>query len=156
MKLPPSIHPDEFRTVSAWHHLAVAKRITAERYETAYFESLYHRGLALRHSNGETGKYERFTYVLSTAAEEWLAAHPISQTFSQVMEKMGAEAVKKARAKFLRQQRESHSHVRIFPTGNESGRPDPTHINEDGEYSGLALTQWYTARYCALNHLKGA
>lgn len=156
MKLPPSIHPDDHHVVSAWRRLCASTRHTQERYADGDFYALSVRGLALRHSNGETGKYERFTYVLSAEAEEWLAAHPISQTFSQVMEKMGAEAVKKAKRKWSAQQGVARRHARIFPTGNESGRPDPTHINEDGEYSGLALTQWYTARYCALNHLKGA
>jgi hypothetical protein len=155
MKLPPQINPDDQSVVSAWRRLAIAKRITAERCNRDAFDSLYRRGLAMRHSNGETGKYETFTFVLSTAAEEWLATNGKRPTFSEALEKMGAEAVKKAKRKWSAQQSYyRHCNTRHFPTGNESDRPCPTYVNADGEYSGLALTQWYVAKFCALNNLK--
>lgn len=154
MNLPSQISQDERDTIAAWRHLAAAKRVRAERYEQDTFALLYYRGLALRHSDGGTGKYETFTYVLSAAAEEWLATHQITVTFSQVLEKMGPDAVKTAKRRWSAQQSAARRHFRRFPTGNEAGRPDPTYVNEDGEYSGLALTRWYVAKFCALNHLK--
>jgi hypothetical protein len=161
MRLPLRINPDDTYIVSAWRRLAVAKRITAERHNEAAFNSIYRSGLALRHSNGETGKYERFTYVLSTLAEEWLAANGKRPTLAEALEKMGAAAVTTAKRRWSAQQAVARRHIRSFPTIKEvahmlliEAQGPLVSYNDDGEFSSPGLTQWYVARFCALNNLK--
>jgi len=60
------------------------------------------------------------------------------------------QAIAARKRAISRKSRTHHS----YPTLNEYGRPDPTYVNEDGEFSGKKLTDWYVKIFCRMNNLK--
>lgn len=76
MNIHPAIGSDEIDVWNACRQLMrPGAKVTVSNYswesvKKGHFDCLYFRGLALRHSNGATGKYETFTY---TPTEQLLA-----------------------------------------------------------------------------------
>lgn len=125
-------------------------------------EHLYCHGYAERHSNGESGKWETYTYVATAKLLDWARQQDVARcTFDQALERIDA---KKARAKFAAQRREERRITRAYPSIRdvshrvivEAQAPGGVTINEEDEVSGKGLTQWYVDQYCRLNNLRSA
>jgi hypothetical protein len=72
------------------------------------------------------------------------------KTFTQAIAELDPKEITRRKRAVSRKPTQS----RRYPTLNESDRPNPTYINEDGEFSGREMTDWYVKRYCQLNTLK--
>lgn len=73
------------------------------------------------------------------------------KTFTQAIAELDPKTVA-ARKRAIKRVSRTNSHC--YPTLNEHGRPDSTYVNEDGEFSGKELTDWYVKTFCEMNRLK--
>ncbi len=160
----PTIDKDYPAGVSAFRQLIAGARPTFhanswDLYKREGYDHLYFRGLALRHSNGETGKYETYTYEATQELLLW-AKHNVRPTFDVVIAKRGIDERREIRNLRRRSRYAEQSDCyRGFPSVKRSAPVkllDVTTgtLNEDGEFSSPGLTQWYVAEYCRINGLR--
>lgn len=170
MKLHPAIDPDYPAGVSAFRQLTAGARPTFranyyDLYKREGFDHLYYRGLALRHSDGGTGKYETFTYEATKELLLWAKYNQIRPQLREMIGRCGLNERNeirnlKRRARYAEQQ----DRPKVFPTivevrhrvMVEAQAPDGITCNDDNEASGKGLTAWYVREFCRLNNLKGA
>jgi hypothetical protein len=167
MKLHPAIDPDYPAGVSAFRQLAAgAKPVFRANHYALYhregFDHCYYRGLCLRHSNGETGKYETYTYEATPELLQWARDNLIYPTVRELLGRCGINEKNEIR-NWRRRDRTAQQADRPkgFPSVRdlshrvlvESQAPDGVTVNEEGEISGKALTQWYVHEFCRLNGL---
>ena len=169
MRLHPALDADYPAGVSAFRQLTAGAKVTFQAdhyalYHREGFDHIYYRGLALRHSNGGTGKYEAFTYVATPELLQWAREHLIFPTCSELISRCGLN--EKNEIRNLRRRLRYASQVdrpKAFPRLEdvahrvlvEAQAPDALTTNEDWEVSSKALTDWYVAEFCRLNTLKG-
>lgn len=152
----PAIDKDYPAGVAAYRQLVAGARPVFranhyDLYRREGFDHLYFRGLALRHSNGETGKYETFTYEATPALLAWASGN-VTRTFDELIAKAGIDA-KTAIRNLRRRLRYQDVTPRAFPNIRNS-LAAPTTVNEDGDFSSPGLTDWYVQEFCKLNGLK--
>lgn len=167
MKLHPALDADYPAGVSAFRQLTAGAKVTFQAdhyalYHREGFDHIYYRGLAMRHSNGGTGKYEAFTYEATPELLQWAREHLIFPTCSELISRCGLNEKNeirnwKRRDRYAQQQDRTKS----FPSLRKSAPnallkvgPGVT-VTEEGEVSSKALTDWYVAEFCRLNTLKG-
>jgi hypothetical protein len=164
MSIHPAIDPDYPAAIAAMRQLCNGARPSFRAnssgiYQREGYDHLYFRGLALRHSNGETGKYETFTYVATEALLLW--AIDQRQQVISFDEALAKIDVKKARAKLYGQRRAERSHLVGVPNLQsvkhqvliETQSPLFS-VNEDGEFSSRGLTDWYVREFEKINGLR--
>lgn len=165
MNIPANLIDDRYGNVAA----AIRQILTSEGYKLTIplyhtnrpsFDHLWARGYADRHSNGEVGAAEAFTYV---GTEKLLLWHYDQMrrrvSFDEALAKID---VPKRRAKYFRDRRKEREHKRSIPAPKalqhqllvEAQGPGLT-VNEDGEFSSRGLTDWYVRQFCQANDLKG-
>ena len=149
--------------LSAFRQLVAGARPTFQAggysiYAREGYDHLYYRGLALRHSNGETGKYETFTYEASPELKAWAATH----TCKSLDQALAGRDIKKEIRNLRRRARYSETAryalaVPSIDSVKEQLKTAPgITTNEDGEFSSRSLTDWYVAEFCTINHLRRA
>lgn len=163
----PAIGDDEFEVWDACCQLqypgakVTVSNYSRERNKKDRFDSLYFRGLALRHSNGGSGKYETFTYTPTEQLLAWARQQDSHRaSFDDALQ--GRDV-----ARELRNLRRRARHAmtaaspRSFPSPRdvqhqiliEAQSPLAT-ANEDGQFSSRGLTDWYVSAWCRANSLK--
>lgn len=164
MNKHPAIADDELEVWAAFRQLAApGAKVTVsnyswESYKKNNFDSLYHRGLALRHSNGESGKYETFTYVPSRQLLEWQAEQDAKAvTFAEALQGKDVQRELRnlrRRARYAEQQ----DRVKHWPGDPlPSGYTYPTGSEVEAQYKILNSTTdpaAYAKAWAVLNHLK--
>lgn len=165
MKLHPALDPDYPAGVSAYRQLVIGARPTFRAGSCEGYDHLYYRGLALRHSNGETGKYETYTYEATPALLLWAKCNNVRPTVRELIGRCGLNEKNeirnwKRRDRYAQQQDRPKGYPSVKDVQHrvlvEAQAPDGLTINEEGEVSGKGLTQWYVQQYCQINKLKGA
>lgn len=167
MKLHPAIVPDYPAGVAAFRQLVIgAKPVfragSWDYYRREGYDHCYGRGLCLRHSNGETGKYETFTYVATPELLQWARDNLIYPPIRELLGRCGINERNEIR-NWRRRDRYAQLQDRSkgFPSLRKSAPNDLLKIGpgvtvtEDGEVSSKGLTQWYVAEFCRINGLKG-
>lgn len=161
MNIHPAIDPDYPTAVAALRQLANGARPVFRAnghslYGREGYDHLYYRGLALRHSNGETGKYEEYTYVATEALLLW--AWEQNQRVISFDDALAKIDVKAARAKFSAQRRADRRHLVGIPALKHQvlieAQSPLFSVNEDGEFSSRGLTDWYVREFETINHLR--
>lgn len=170
MKLHPALDSDYPAGVSAFRQLVAGARPVfragaSALYVREGFDHLYYRGLALRHSNGESGKYETFTYEATPALRQWARDNLVFPTVRELLGRHGINEANEIR-NWRRRERYAQQldRPKVFPTRASLGHrllveaqaPDGLTVNDDGEASGKGLTAWYVQEFCRANCLKGA
>lgn len=124
------------------------------------FDSLYHRGLANRQSNGDTGKYETFTY---TPTEELLAwARQQDLLRASFDDALKGRDVKNEVRNLCRRARyaEQRDRAKFFADASTTDLYVGRHPRPDEASRDLAIvknppsTEAYVAAWCRLNGLK--
>lgn len=163
MKHHPAIDPDYPAGVSAFRLLAAGARPkfsarAADLYRREGYDHLYHRGLALRHSNGDTGKYETFTYEATPELLAWARINLIFPSMTDALAKAGVDVKKAIKAyKISRAAEARQDRPKLFASSLGKG----LHLT-DRERTDLDLLSWttntadYVTAWCRANHLKGA
>lgn len=148
----PSI---ELRQLCAGAHIKdrnMAAFALSSRRQT--LDNLYHQGWAERHSNGESGKYETFTFVATAKLREWAHQQGLDRkTFDQALVLID---VKKARARYMAERRAEREHRPVVPDIKQQALGPLATVNEDGEFSSRSLTDWYVREFERINHLVAA
>ena len=164
MKTHPAIDADYPAAIAAQRQLIIGARPSFRAnghglYGREGYDHLYYRGLALRHSNGETGKYETFTYVATEALLLW--AWEQNQKVISIDEALAKIDVKKARAKLAAQRRAQRHHLVGVPELRSvkhqvliEAQSPLFSVNEDGEFSSRGLTDWYVREFEKINGLR--
>lgn len=161
MKLHPAIDPDYPAGVAAFRQLAIGARPTFRAgsfhiYAREGYDHLYYRGLALRHSNGETGKYETFTYEATQALRDWAKCNQIRMTFAEALTGMDVErAIKSYKLSRSAEQRQDRTKLFASSLGKGLALTDAQRADLD-HLSWTTNTADYVAAWCRVNHLKGA
>lgn len=163
----PAIGNDEIDVWNACRQIQYpGAKVTVSNYswesvKKGHFDSLYFRGLALRHSNGESGKYETFTYTPTEQLLAWARQQDLQRaSFTDALQ--GRDVAKEIR-NLRRRARYAMTaeSPRSFPSPRdvqhqiliEAQSPLAT-ANEDGQFSSRGLTDWYVSAWCRANHLK--
>lgn len=138
MKTHPAISDDEIDVWNACRQIQYpGAKVTVSNYswessKKGHFDSLFFRGLALRHSNGATGKYETFTYTPTEKLLAWARQHDLLRaSFDDALK--GRDVKNeirnlRRRARYAQQQ----DRGKVFPKSTEN----------------------YVAEFCRLNNLK--
>ena len=164
MKIHPAISDDEVHVWNACRQLMFpgarveVSNYSWESHKKASFDPLYYRGLALRHSNGETGKYEMFAYVPTEKLLVWARQQDLLRaSFNDALK--GRDVQKelrnlRRRARYA-EQRDRPKHWPGDPL--PSGYTYPTGSEVEAQHKILNSTTdpaAYTRSWAFLNHLK--
>lgn len=150
MNTHPAIDPDYPAGIAAMRQLCCGARPSFranyfDLYKREGYDHLYFRGLALRHSNGESGKYETFTYEATPELLLWARTN-VLKTFDEVL--AGRDVAKEIR-NLKRRARYDQNTVcaRSVPSSSDVNHRVLVELqsplgtcNEDGEFSSRGLT----------------
>lgn len=167
MNIHPAIDPKELDVWNACRQLMLpGARVEVTNYswqaiKRDAFDCLYFSGLALRHSNGATGKYETFTYTPTEQLLAWACQQDLLRaSFDDALK---GRDVKNEIRNLRRRARyaEQQDRAKFFPKDTEvkhrvlvESQSPLSSINQEGDFSSPGMTQWYVAEFCRLNGLK--
>lgn len=166
MNIHPTIGDDEIDVWLACRQLMLpGARVEVTNYswqsvKRDAFDSLYHRGLANRQGNGETGKYEMFIYTPTEKLLAWARQQDLLRaSFDDVLK---GRDVKNELRNLRRRARyaEQRDRARYFADTSTTDLYVGRHPRPDEASRELAIvknppsTEAYVAAWCRLNRLK--